>query len=687
MKKKYYLLLGMVLAGLGLGTSSCSDYLNVDHYFRDQQSIDRIFSDKNYTLQWLAFSYSRLQGDNLEIGHSQACPTNYADDQVFNEEGDRFSKFKRGEYGYGYSYGDFYKGSWPWSYEGIAQSTVLLNELHENSDFTKEELIDVRGQARFLRAYFYWLLVRKYGPVTILPTEGVDYTKPYDDLSYPRNTYDECVDFIDSEMKIAATELFEKRDNFNTARPTKISALAVRAKVLLYAASPLANGNTEMADFTNFDGKKLISQEYDESKWAKAAAAAKDVIEYAEASGRYGLYTFERRPISTDEGYPTTITPPYNEEYSNKDFPDGWRDIDPFESYRSIFNGDVYAAENKELLFTRGTNADANNQETDYSLADLVKHQLPSTFGGWNVHGLTLKQSEAYAMADGSPFDKNSYVKYKGKYTDNSNKDDHQFDHIKNGVWWGYTNREPRFYASVAFNGAVWNGLSIAEDSQGGGKYRNSQIWYYRGATDGRINGSVNWCITGIGIMKFVNPNDCAKYGGSIYPKVEPTIRYADILLMYAEALNNLTEGQHYQIPSWDGIKSHDMSRDVNEMRQGLKPVRMRAGVPDFAEDVYKDKTKFFNALVQERQIEFLGENQRYFDLRRWKIAEQHESEQIYGCNTQINEANKEGFYMPVRVPNLQTSFSRKLYFWPLHYDELKRNKNLTQAPGWQYYD
>lgn len=425
MNKNKYILLGAVVLGLGL--TSCSDFLNVDRYFRDQQSTERIFSDKDYTLQWLSFCYSRLQGDNLEVGHSDVCPFNFSDDQVFNERGDRFAKFKRGEYLN--STGG--QNAWKWSYDGIYQASILLNELYENEDLTPEEVTDIRGQARFLRAYFYWLLLRKFGPIPILPPEGADYTKSYDELAYPRKTYDECVAFITSELEIAATELFEKRDNLNIARPTKGAALAVRAKVFLYAASPLVNGNTEMADFINKDGQQLIPQEYNEEKWAKAAAAARDMIEYSETSGLYKLYTFERRPVSTDEAYPTTIEPPYHEEYSNKPFPEGWSNIDPFESYRSLFNGDIYAAENPELIFTRGTNGDSNDLKTDNTMVDFVKHQLPGTFGGYNVHGMTLKQSEAYAMADGTSFDKECYTLWKGKFTNDENKDEHKYDNVK----------------------------------------------------------------------------------------------------------------------------------------------------------------------------------------------------------------------------------------------------------------
>lgn len=121
-------------------------------------------------------------GDNLEVGHSDVCPFNFSDDQVFNERGDRFAKFKRGEYLN--STGG--QNAWKWSYDGIYQASILLNELYENEDLTPEEVTDVRGQARFLRAYFYWLLLRKFGPIPILPPEGADYTKSYDELAYPR---------------------------------------------------------------------------------------------------------------------------------------------------------------------------------------------------------------------------------------------------------------------------------------------------------------------------------------------------------------------------------------------------------------------------------------------------------------------------------------------------------------------
>lgn len=694
MKKYKYMIAGVAAMCATAFLTSCSDYLDTDKYFKDQQSLEHIFNNKNNTLEWLALSYSRLQGDNIEIGHSDNNPTNFCDDMTFNEgnNGDRYRKFKLGEYGDGYSYDTYYKNSWPWSYVAIRQASVFIHNAHANDELTQDEIDVLIGEAHFLRGYFYWLLIRKYGPVPIMPDEGADFSESYDNLSYPRNTFDECVDFICKDMIEAAKRLPDRRDNLNSARPTKGAALAVRAKVLTYAASPLYNGNTEMADFTDKTGRQLISQQYDERKWAVAAAAGKDFLDYNDQAGVYKIHTVGIRKTAEDTSYPTTIIPPKCEPYSSQNFPDGWADIDPFESYRSVFNGELSMAENEEIIFTRGQNNRTNNlipdgQEgsVEIGVKDLVKHQLPNSLGGWNIHGVTQKQCDAYAMADGTPYDREKVMAQYGpgnEFTTINNKALHPYDHLPdNGIYMGYANREPRFYASVAYSGTIWPGASTTED-----RYHNQQIFYYRGEQDGRVNSNERWVNTGIGVMKYVHPYDInVGNNASIRDKADPALRYADLLLLYAEALNNLTTS--YEIASWDGTQTYTISRDVNEMHRGVKPVRMRAGVPDYTDEVYADRDQFFNAIVHERQIEFFAENQRYFDLRRWKIAEEHEAEQIYGCNTLMDRRNALQFYNPVRVPKLQTSFSRRQYFWPVSWDELRRNKNLTQAPGWKDYE
>jgi hypothetical protein len=153
--------------------------------------------------------------------------------------------------------------------------------------------------------------------------------------------------------------------------------------------------------------------------------------------------------------------------------------------------------------------------------------------------------------------------------------------------------------------------------------------------------------------------------------------------LIYAEALNELN-GQ-YDIPSWDGNKTHIIKRDINEMKKGIRPIRIRAGVPDYTQEEYDDPIEFRKKLKRERQIELMGEGHRYFDLRRWLDAPVEESTPIYGCNTLATKEMADVFHTPVAVPSLPTTFSRKMWFWPINHTELKRNKRLTQNPGWTY--
>ncbi|MCH5684716.1 RagB/SusD family nutrient uptake outer membrane protein [Niabella sp. W65] len=149
-------------------------------------------------------------------------------------------------------------------------------------------------------------MIRKYGPVPLVPEHGLDYTESYSDLSLPRNTHDECVDFITSELALAAKDLpASLRDSRNLVRPTRGAALAARAKVYLYAASPLYNGNADMADLVDDKGRQLIAQQYNEEKWARAAAAAKEVIDM----GIYKLYTYPYHAESQGPDYPPTIVP------------------------------------------------------------------------------------------------------------------------------------------------------------------------------------------------------------------------------------------------------------------------------------------------------------------------------------------------------------------------------------------
>ena len=677
MKKKYIIWAMICSLGIGAVFSSCSDYLSVEKFFEDRQNEDKIFKSKDYSEQWLSYCYNHLLGANIEIGTISQIVTNYSDDMIFNETNGNinYRKFKFGEYDYGWTWATYVK-----CYEGIRQASILINNIDINEELTQTEIADMKAQARFLRGYFYWLLLRKYGPVPIMPGETVSIDATYDEMSYPRSTYDEVVDYIADEMVLAAKDLPEKRNNRNIARATKGAALATRAKALLFTASPINNPHPDdpdkFSDFVDDKGRILMSQTYDEKKWARAAAAAKDVVDLADR-GVYKLYTAPYKSRGS-EAYPATVKPPYHKLYSEKNFPEGWADIDPFESYRAIFNGDLYAVENPELIFTRGNNGLGDGVNS------MANDQMPGSAGGNNCHGLTAKQCDAYALANGEPFDLNKFLSETPvgeRFVTEQEVNEGKYPQVRSGVWKEYANREPRFYASVAFNGAFWPFASARD-----GNYRNLLMWYYRGNTNGRTNASDKWQPTGIGMMKYINPKDCNTNNGKIYDKVDCAIRYADILLMYAEALNELTPGSSFEVATWDGIP-YTISRDKEEMSRAISQIRIRGGVPDYEEQVYEDSGELRKYLKRERQIELLGENQRYYDLRRWKDVEKEEAEPVYGCNVLMTQAKAEDFYDRVRVEKLQTSFSRKMYFWPIDYGELKHNKRMTQAPGWKTYD
>lgn len=671
MNKKYIMLSAAL--GVGLFFSSCSDYLNNDKKFKDRMTIEKVFTSRDYSEQWLANAYHYLMDFNADVASKELTPFCFSDDMYFGDRGDRYRLWKNVEFDEG-----FYQNSWDEAYKGIRQSSIFIENIDMNQKFTAKERDDLKAQARFARAYLYWKLLQKYGPIPLLPDVGQDYTESYDELSLPRNTYDECADYICSEMVVAARDLPLERELLSIARPTRGAALATRAKVLVFAASPLMNGNADAyaTQMVDDKGKRLLAAEYDEVKWARAAAAARDVMELK----RYRLYTAHLRPTG-DAQYPATITPPRHPEFSDKNYPEGWKDIDPFESYRAVFNGELNATDNPELIFTRGQNQGGE------SVATMVLHQLPRFAKGWNTHGMTQKQCDAYYMDNGKDCPGKDKEIGRG---DNSNRlagfttqEDIEAGKcvpITNpGVSLQYVNREPRFYASVAYNGAIWH-LGNAE------KPENTEYtsWYYRGTAEGRTN-TMFWLRTGIGIMKFVRPTDTNEREGAIDPKPEPAIRYAEILLIYAEALNEL-KGTH-DISSWDGSKSYSIRRDVNEMRNGILPIRLRAGVPDFMQSVYDDEKEFRKYLKRECQIELMGEGHRYFDLRRWKDVAIEEALPVYGCNTLMTEQERDMFHVPVQVSSLPTTFAEKTYFWPIKHDELRRNRRLTQNPGWTYND
>jgi hypothetical protein len=734
--------------------TSCSDYLDVEYLLDDQVDIKEAFENVEYSKRWLAGVYSRLRTpDNWDVCTKEQNTNqfNFISDDMYYTDREKENDMVEGQlasyriYRGGQYSEKFLQGSWEQCYIGIRDASIYIHNIDRlvNGQNVREAMTDkdldeyireTKAEARFLRAYFYWLLLRKYGPIPIMPDEGVDFTASYEELSIPRSRYDVCVEYIASELALAAIDLpsIKDRSNREVLKATKGAALAARAKVYLFGASPQYNGNTGnwASKLVNYDGSPLIDPEYKEERWAKAAAAAKEVIDL----GDYRLYT---SPIQTSDkdnmhgasgsklaydyySLPKTIAPGKiivdngnngwkleEQEYPGYDdapFGDGgpgcgWEDIDPSESYRQVFDGTLPATSNPELIFSRGYGTETSN---------LAFHQMPRTMGGWNCHGLTLKVFDAYYMADGSDFyrykketDENGQLyffsdpqaevpEYAKEYTGRNTR-----------VWTNYNdwrplpvavsmqnaNREPRFYASVAYNGSIWgNEGTSAEEGN-----RNLQIFTYRNNTKDGKNATGFYYWTGIGIRKYYHPYDNQV---TLLKKAEPAIRYAEPLLIYAEALNELTK--EYAIPSYTGQGTVTVSRTKEEISRGLRPVRVRAGLTDFTDTYFDSKEEMRIRIKREWQIEFMAEAHRYYDLRRWGDAEREESMPVWGYNMDMtgplgfeddDKKQRDLWHTPHEISIIPAIFSEKMYLWPISQDELKKNRKLTQNPGWKTFE
>lgn len=650
-----YIFLPIVAGGM---FSSCADYLDVDKYFYDQLSIDSAFSKRKYVDGWLSNAFEPIQ----YITEGEGMRRWMSDDIVKYEGRD----YQNGNYSATTNNGDsenlLYK-----AYEAVRKASTFIDNVDRCGELTEVEKADMKGQMRFIRAYAYWSLIRHFGPVPLIPEHGLDVSLSYEELSLPRASLDEIVAFIDQDLVVAARSLPMVRTVNNMGRPTRGAALALRARILLWVASPLMNGNRDLFNVKDNHGRQLVPQEYDESKWAKAAAAAKEVMDL----GIYELYTIEPSPDT-----PEYERPPYNAEFSDKNFPDGWADVDPYLSYKSIFDGTIIGSKNPELIFTRTSRG---NEQINH----WVSNCMPRTLSGSNLIGVSQKQVDAYYMDNGQTIQEaeaTGYYKEDGFTTSSNPLNEGGAPFLPANVSWQYAHREPRFYASIAYCGSIWACASANE-----AQYRNKQIFYYRDLNDGKQGFKEDCPLTGIGFKKFVNDEDAFTQGGYRMDKTENTIRYAEMLLIYAEALNELTPGKSYTVERYNG-ETMTVQRDVNEMRSAMKPIRMRAGVPDFDDVVYANQDLFRTALKRERQIELVGENCfRYYDLRRWKDALLEENQPLMGCNINISDdvTRVQEFYRPTVVASMPKVFTQRMYLWPFPDKEMKRNVNLTQNPGW----
>ena len=615
-----YLFKALMIAGIAVLSAGCSKKF-LDQVPDDMLTVEEVFNRRDLSEAWLANAYNYIRD---EAHRTNDTPWDVLSDDCDVSQRNAPYRVNLGNWNASSNYWNF----WDHYYKGIRTATTFINHIDGNQEILKERegaaLIKRRkAEARFLRAFFYSEILKQYGPFIILGDEEIDPDLPLTDpaMQMARSSYDECVDYIVAELNQAETDL-DVEHYYNgdavlendMGRASKLLCKAVKSKVLLYAASPLVNGNTEYAGFKNHDGKALINTSYDVGKWARAAGAAKTVIDYAEASGKLGLY---------------------------KKYTGGV--LDPYLSYRDAF----LDSWNIEWILAR----DKNN------LSSYQRSSTPRLANGYASMGPTQQLVDAYRMANGeSPIqgynsDGTPVINSASGYSETgfSSYRAPGSTRAKN-TFNMYINREPRFYATVTYSGSDW----INTTSSLG--VREIELYYTGESGKG---GSHDYSETGYIFRKNISPTYHPTQNNVAHPFV--MMRYAEILLNYVEALN---EAQ----PS-----NPDILKYLNEVRE-------RGGLPALTGG--SDQAEMRRQIRAERRIELTMEQLRYFDTRRWKIAEQTDGGAFYGMNVEGGTSNADlAFFKRTRFET--RVFRKSFYFFPIPQTEVQRNPNLVQNPGW----
>ena len=266
---------------LAFGAVSCDSYFDVE--LQDQATIEEMFSKRGTARQLAAHMYAYLpKEENPVDATTEGGFSGRTDARQVNASAYANNVFDL-------RVGDYSPASvtgynlWENYYKAIAHCTLVIENIHldvEDNEAVREYM---KAEARFMRAFYYFCLFRTYGPVIVWGDQAAPSDVKGETLD--RNTLEENISFIVSELDKAIEVLpmsiteVGLQEGSDMGRATKGAAMALKSRVLLYAASPLYNGNQLYAGMTNYYGKQIFPSTYDETKWEEAKKAAKAVID------------------------------------------------------------------------------------------------------------------------------------------------------------------------------------------------------------------------------------------------------------------------------------------------------------------------------------------------------------------------------------------------------------------------
>lgn len=516
-------------------------------------------------------------------------------------------------------------------YTRIRATNIAITNL-QDPQFDNPDLVNqLLGEAYFLRAYYYQQLLRQYGAV---PLVDFVYQLGSESYSMKRNTFEECVEFIVGDCDSAALLLdgVARVDG----RANEVAALALKARVLTYAASDLYDNATAKSKSSLINGYK--TPEYigysggdRTERWQRAKEASKAVVEYTEYQYKLDL----AEPEMPEEG---------------KD------------NYRAVAMGGgstVADAEGKNDLILGRFFVDLKDEAGSW----VGRDNGPNGYHNWAGNTPTQLLVDDYEMIDGSKF---SWENAAHKAAP-------------------YDNRDPRLYASILHDGADWKPRT--DDVKSRDPYDQIQTGQYEigsGSGTKRVQHGLdtrnspiedwNGSYTGYYYRKFVDSDPAIEDQNTRQSIPWPLLRYTEAVLNYVEACIEL--GEEVEARSW------------------LNKIRYRVGMPAVDDSGEALKQRYRN----ERRVELAYEEHRYFDARRWMIASETlgrkatiiriEGKLKPGREVSVYQYDKENYNYSYTVntidPGIENrTWNDKMYFTSFHRDEINRNTELEQNPGY----
>ncbi|GHV65540.1 starch-binding protein [Bacteroidia bacterium] len=533
-------------------------------------------------------------------------------------------------------------------FKGIRDCNIFLENINKvPPDLSEAEKKQWIAEVKFLKAYYHYYLLRAYGPIPLIKEN-----KPVDagisDSRLYRDKFDDCVDYIVQLIDEAVPDLPPViLDVSEMRRITQPIALSIKAELLVTAASPLFNNNPDLAGMVDNRGINLFESNLSsKDKWERAKTACKNAIDTALSTGQIGLYDF-----SQSQYYP---------------------------SYSSISDS------SKLVMTLRTVVTDKWNREiiwgtlNNYTIATmpyfLASH---NTVNAWEpVIAPTMRMVELFYSNNGVPINEDPSYDFVNRFKFEPASADQQYYMLADGFYKIAKinmNREPRFYANLGFDGGYWLGNGRQLDFNQ--TPADQTAWVTRmlkGNASGNSTG-LRYSITGYLIKKGSHIATQVNSAGTAPTTAQatfPIMRLADLYLLYAEALNEYLDAPTQEV--YDYV-------DLIRTRAGLEGVVNSWAKYSTVDDKPASKTGMRDIIRQERMIELAFEGKRFWDVRRWLIAETEMNKPIRGWN--IMGETPEDYYNVVTLSPL--GFSKKEYLWPIRQEELLKNGNLLQNPGW----